>query len=81
MSVPLKIKYVDLTDSFTVNQLKPYLDTAHRTLCIAGSLDGNFGKRLAMQLASINSQYPSVVMGMPTWDGIKEFCKAGIQRP
>jgi hypothetical protein len=81
MSVPLKIKYVDLTDSFTVKQLKPYLDTTHRTLCISGTLDGNFGKRLALQLASIYTQYPSVVMGMPTWDGIKEFARPEFKGP
>ena len=73
MSVPLRMKYVDLPDSFTVNQLKSHLDSVHRTLCIAGSLDVNFGRRLAVQLASINAHYPSIVMGMPTWDGIKDF--------
>jgi len=75
MSVPLKLKYVDLTDSFTVNQLKAHLDTVRRTFCIAGSLDANFGKRLAAQLASLNKQYPSVVMGMPTWESVKDFNK------
>jgi hypothetical protein len=81
MSVPLKMKYVDLPDSFTVNQLKPYLDTAHRTLCIAGNLDGNFGKRLALQLASLHAKYPSVIMGMPTWDGIKDFSRPEYKGP
>jgi len=81
MSVPLKIKYVDLTDSFTVKQLKPYLDTVHRTLCIAGTLDGNFGRRLAWQLASINTKYPSTIMGMPTWDGIKDFTRPEYKGP
>lgn len=75
MSVPLKLKYVDLTDSFTINQLKTHLDTVRRTLCIAGTLDANFGKRLASQLASLNKQYPSLVMGMPTWDAVKDFSK------
>jgi hypothetical protein len=75
MSVPLKLKYVDLTDSFTVNQLKAHLDTVRRTFCIAGSLDANFGKRLAAQLASLNKQYPSVVMGMPTWEAVKDFTR------
>lgn len=75
MSVPLKMKWVDLADSFTMSELNPYLDSNHRTLCIAGSLDGNFGRQLALQLASINTQYPSVVMGMPTWDGIKDFTR------
>lgn len=48
MAVPLKFKYVELPDSFTVNQLKEHLDTTEQTLCIAGSLDENFGKRLIL---------------------------------
>jgi hypothetical protein len=76
VAVPLQIKYVDLTDTFTVNQLRPYLDTASETLCIAGSLDEIFGKRLAKQLAILKKQkFLSIVMGMPTWDNIKEFNK------
>lgn len=75
LSVPLKLKYVDLNDNFTAAQLKTYLDSTRTTLCIAGSLDMNFGKKLASQFASIIKDYPVVVMGMPTWDGIKEFTK------
>lgn len=76
-SIPVKLKYVDLTDSFTVNQLIPYLDTTNQTLCIAGSLDENFGKRLTQQLAALKKQkYLASVMGMPTWDNIKDFNKA-----
>lgn len=76
MAVPLKFKYVELIDSFTINQLRPYLDTISQTLCLAGSLDENFGKRLVQQLALLKKQkYQSTVMGMPTWDNIKEFNK------
>lgn len=76
VGVPLKMKYVDLTDSFTVNHLKPYLDTTNQTLCVAGSLDENFGRRLAQQLANLKKQkYLSSVVGMPTWDNIKDFNK------
>jgi len=76
VAIPLKIKYVDLTDTFNIDQLKPYLDTTNETLCIAGSLDENFGKRLAKHLAILkNQKYLSLVMGMPTWDNIKEFNK------
>lgn len=75
MAVPLKLKYIDLIDSFTVNHLKAELDSTSQTLCIAGSLDENFGRRLTQQLASIKKQYPVSVMGMPTWDNIKDFNK------
>jgi len=76
VAVPLKYKYVELTDSFTLNQLRPYLDTTDQTLCLAGSLDENFGRRLVQQLAALKKlRYQSIVMGMPTWDNIREFNK------
>ena len=76
MSVPLKLNYIDLPDSFIVTHLKPYLDTTEQSLCIAGSLDEAFGKRLIQQLALAKKQkYQATVMGMPTWDNIKDFNK------
>ena len=64
--VPLKLKYVELTDSFQLKQLMPHLDSTQLTLCVAGSLDENFGKRLTAQLAALKKQnYKSTVMGMP----------------
>jgi hypothetical protein len=76
-SIPLKLKYVDLVDSFTVADLiKAKLDTATTTLCVSGSLDENFGKRLIKQLASIKKKFPVSVLGMPTWDNMKEFTKS-----
>jgi hypothetical protein len=76
VAVPLKMKYVELTDSFTVNQLRVHLDTTNQTLCMAGSLDENFGRRLVQQLSILKKQkYLASVMGMPTWDNIKDFNK------
>ncbi len=76
VAIPLSLKYADLPDSFTVTHLMPYLDTTNQSLCIAGSLDENFGKRLVQQLAILKKQkYTSIVMGMPTWDNIKDFNK------
>jgi ABC-type branched-subunit amino acid transport system substrate-binding protein len=69
--VPLNLKYVDLTDSFQLVQLRRHLDTTEQSLAVSGSLDENFGKRLVSQLAALKKQgYNSTVMGMPTWDGI-----------
>lgn len=75
-SIPLKMKYVALSDSFTTSQLQTYLDSNRRTLCVAGSLDAAFGRRLTQHLASIGKKYPAVVMGMPTWEAIsRDFSK------
>lgn len=81
MSVPLKLKYVELPDNFTASHLKNYLDSTRTTLCITGSLDINFGKNLALHLASLSKTYPQVIMGMPTWDGIKDFSKPEFKGP
>ncbi len=67
-SVPLKIKWVDLPDSFTVKQLTSVLDSNEHTVCIAGSLNENFGRRLSRQLASITKSYSLTLIGMPTFD-------------
>jgi hypothetical protein len=69
-SVPLKLKYVDLPEDFTVRQLTPYLDSTKKFLCIAGSLDENFATRLSSQLASISKSYEMTLMGMSTWHTI-----------
>jgi hypothetical protein len=75
VGVPLKLRYVQLNENFTAEQLIPYLDSMRTNLCISGSLDMNFGRQLALQLASVAKEYPVAVMGMPTWDGIKDFSK------
>jgi len=82
LSVPLKIKYVDLPENFSAGQLTPYLDSNHHTVCIAGSLDENFGKQLATQLASLYKKYPVAIIGMPTWEGLKsDFSKPELKGP
>ncbi|MEO5947231.1 MAG: amino acid ABC transporter substrate-binding protein [Chitinophagaceae bacterium] len=75
-AVPLKLQYVDLPENFTEADLSKHLDTVKHTLCIAGSLDENFGKKLAQKLASLKKKkFVASVMGMPTWDGISDFRK------
>lgn len=75
LGASLKLKYVTLPEDFKPEQLTPYFDSTRITMCVAGSLDEQFAKSLCMQLAEINKTYPVQVMGMPTWDGIREFDK------
>lgn len=80
-SVPLKIKYVDLIDSFSVYQLTQHLDTNRQWVCIAGTLDEHFTRRLAMQLARVKS-YNTTVIGMPTFENAnKDFSKPEFKGP
>jgi hypothetical protein len=72
-SVNLKIKFITLEDNFDAAALADNLDSSNQTICIAGSLDENFGKSFCQNLASLNKTYPTIVIGMPTWDNINEF--------
>ena len=74
-SVPLKIKFVTLDDLFTPQNLKEHLSSDGKTVCIAGSLDVNFGQLLTSQLSSLYEKNPTVLFGMPTWWDITDFSK------
>jgi hypothetical protein len=71
----LNLKYIDLPVNFSTNNLKTLLDSTTHNIVVAGSLDENFGKKLAAQLAELNETYPVTVVGMPTWDNIRDFDK------
>lgn len=66
--VPLKIKYVTLDDNFDAAALAANMDSSAQTVCIAGSLDDEFGTRICTLLASLNKTYHTTLIGMPTWD-------------
>ena len=75
-SVPLKLKYVDLVDSFTVRQFLPLLDSNRQNVFLAASLDEAFNRRLLTQMALAGRQYKTTIVGMPTLDNIeKRFFK------
>ncbi len=82
MGSPIQLKYVDLTDSFTVKQLTQHLDSTRPAVAIAGTLDGAFGKRLALQLASVHKSYQTTLIGMPTWDNFsRELSRPEFKGP
>ena len=74
-SVPLKIKYVTLEDEFTGEDLKSNLDANTTNICIAGSLDINFGERLTQQLSALYEAFPAIIFAMPTWWDVANFTK------
>ncbi|MEI6946906.1 hypothetical protein V9K67_06860 [Paraflavisolibacter sp. H34] len=74
-AAPLKMEFVDLEGEFEEAALAARLDSTRKTVCIAGSLDERFGLKLAQHLASLSQYYPLTLVGMPTWDGIKEFSR------
>ena len=67
-SVPLKIKVVNLAETFTPGSLTAHMDSTRRNVIIAGSMEESFGRELATNLSELNGTYPVTLVGMPTWD-------------
>ena len=80
VSVPLKLKYVYLPDSFTVKQL--LLDSNRQNVFFAASLDDDFNRRLIRQIVIAGKQYKTTIVGMPTLDNLdREFSKSEFKGP
>jgi ABC-type branched-subunit amino acid transport system substrate-binding protein len=71
----LNVKTVVLPDYFTINDLKKSLDINRQNIVIAGSLDENFGRNLAVASLGLSKEYQVSLVGMPTWEGIKDLAK------
>jgi hypothetical protein len=69
-SAPLRIEFADIGNHFDLKALTSRLDSSRKNVCIAGSLDENFGNSMVQQLSSVSTVFPLTVIGMPTWDGI-----------
>lgn len=71
----ISIQYVELGNNFTEYDLVSKLDSNRKNVIVAGSLDEKFGASLAKTLSVMSNIYPITLIGMPTWDGIKDFTK------
>jgi hypothetical protein len=81
-SVPLKLNYLDLTDSFTLKQLLPLLDSNRQNVFVSASLDENFNRRLITQFALAGKAYKTSIIGMPTLDNLeKDFSRTEFKGP
>lgn len=67
---PLRIKTVELTDSFTTSQVASMLDSTRQNIVIAGSLNEAFGTNLVKSLSELK-RFRSIAIGMPTWDALR----------
>jgi hypothetical protein len=81
-AVPLKLKYIDLADSFSVKQLMPLLDSTRQNTFVAASLDESFNRRLLTQFVLAGKQYKTTIIGMPTLDNIeRDFTRTEYKGP
>lgn len=74
-STLLKWKTLNLNDNFTQTDLIPQLDSLKTNVLICGSLDEAFGLNLVNVAQKIHKTYPMELVGMPTWDGMKDLTK------
>ena len=71
-SVPLIYKTVEFSDTSKASTLINSLDSNLLNTIVCGSLNESYGVKLVKTLAAAK-QYDCTVMGMPTWDGLKEL--------
>ncbi len=72
--LPLKIKTVELTDTFTTAQVFMQLDSTKQNIILCASLNEVFGNNLVKAIAS-SKKFKAITVGMPTWDGIRDIGK------
>lgn len=73
-ALPLKIKQVELSDSLTETNIFNGMDSSKINMVLCGSLHEGFGAHLVKAIAA-NKLYKCLIIGMPTWDAIKEIGK------
>ena len=73
-SIPLKIKTVELADTFNTRNVLDALDSTKKNIVICGTINDAFAVRLIKTLSASNN-YNSIAVGMPNWDGIKDLDK------
>src|SRR5439155_16091097 len=69
---PLNYKTIELMDDLTYNQISPSLDSTKVNIIICGSVNETFGTNL-LKVLNEAVTFPLTVVGMPTWDGLKEL--------
>lgn len=78
-SIPLKIKTIELLDTFNAKNVMPMLDSNKKNIVICGTINETFGLRLVRTLSAFPN-YTSIVIGMPTWDGLKDLDKVDCKK-
>ncbi len=71
-AAPFVYQTVDLNEPFTTQSLLSSLDSTSENTIICGSLNEAFGIKLVKTFAA-NGNYNCTVVGMPTWDGLKDL--------
>lgn len=73
-ALPLKLKSISVTDSINIALYNSTLDSTRTNIILCGTVNEGFGINLVKSVAA-NKSYKSIVLGMPTWDAIKDLGK------
>jgi hypothetical protein len=72
--IPIRYKLFETTDTLSTEALSILLDSNKQTLLFGASLDERFARNLATTATNlIRTGYKVGLMGMSTWDNIREF--------
>lgn len=69
----LKWQTLWLKDSANSREIEAKLDSQRVNVIIAGSLEEKFAQTLLKSVAPLIKQYPIELIGMPTWESMKEL--------
>ena len=69
----LNIQTISFDSSMNSDFLQKRLDSNRQSVIIGASLDERFAVNLATACYDIQNHYPMTLIGMPNWDGFKEF--------
>ncbi len=75
----LKWKNITVADSFYTSSLESSLDSEKINVIIVGSLDEKFGARLINNAQQLSKKYKLQLVGMPTWENLKEITKPEVK--
>ncbi len=75
-SIPLKLKYIVVSDVFKPQEIIAQLDSTKQNIVIGATLNETFAGNIVRTLSSIKTSYESIAIGMPTWDNMKQLNRA-----
>jgi ABC-type branched-subunit amino acid transport system substrate-binding protein len=69
----IKLHPQTVPDGFTTADLESKMDSLRQNVILCGSLDEKFGLDVVNACAGLNKAYQTTLVGMPTWESIKEI--------
>jgi ABC-type branched-subunit amino acid transport system substrate-binding protein len=75
----IKFQPIILPEGFNTAALQAKMDSLRQNVILCGSLDENFGRDLANAAAGLPKSYQTTLVGMPTWESIKELGKPELR--